>query len=160
MSRNYYSEINLHIVWHTKMSRPLLVPPVEAEAHHYLKGRLINTPQVYVHAIGGTETHIHLAVSVAPTVLISEFIGQLKGSSSHEVNQKIGERWKVLEWQAGYGVVSFGTKDLEWVKDYVRNQKEHHAQGKVYHRLERIDYESAGEVGQATTAEAEPRETP
>lgn len=24
MSRNYYSEINLHIVWHTKNSLPLL----------------------------------------------------------------------------------------------------------------------------------------
>ena len=29
----------------------------------------------------------------------------------------------MLEWQAGYGVVSFGTKNLEWVKAYVRNQR-------------------------------------
>ena len=26
MSRNYYSEIHLHIVWHTKNSLPLLTP--------------------------------------------------------------------------------------------------------------------------------------
>ncbi len=26
----------------------------------------------------------------------------------------------------GYGIVSFGTKDLQWVIDYVLNQKEHH----------------------------------
>ncbi len=33
MSRNYYSEINLHIVWHTKNSLPLLTPDVESLAH-------------------------------------------------------------------------------------------------------------------------------
>ena len=26
MSRNYYAEINLHVTWHTKESKPLLVP--------------------------------------------------------------------------------------------------------------------------------------
>jgi len=136
MSRNYYSEINLHVTWHTKESSPLLVPKVEAIVHHYLRGRCINTPGVFVHEVGGIETHVHLALSIAPTVQISEFIGQLKGSSAHEVNQKLGR--KVVEWQAGYGVVSFGSRDLAWVVDYVRNQRDRHARGKVEDRLERI----------------------
>lgn len=29
---------------------------------------------------------------------------------------------KALEWQRGYGVVSFGKRNLEWVLDYVRRQ--------------------------------------
>ena len=151
MSRNYYSEINLHIVWHTKGSAPLLVPKVEAIVHHYVRGRCINTPGVYVHEISGIETHVHLCVSIAPTILISDLVGKLKGSSSHEVNQKLGD--KVLDWQTGYGVVSFGTKDLEWVKNYVRNQRVRHARGQVEERLERI----APEEGKA---EAEQREAP
>ncbi len=149
MGRNFYAEINLHITWHTKDSAPLLVPQVEAVVHHYLRGRCINTPSVFIHEIGGIETHVHLAVSIAPTLLISEFIGQLKGSSSHEVNQKLGR--KVLDWQTGYGVVSFGTRDLNWVREYIRNQRARHAGGTIEERLERItDYE----------AEAEPREAP
>jgi hypothetical protein len=71
-------------------------------------------------------------------VLISELIGTLKGYSSHEVNHRMGLRQKVLQWQTGYGVVSFGTADLPWVIAYVRNQKEHHAHGKTHERLERI----------------------
>ena len=47
-------------------------------------------------------------------------------------------RGKVLQWQIGYGVVSFGTRELPWVVDYIRNQREHHAAGSVYDRLERI----------------------
>jgi REP element-mobilizing transposase RayT len=139
MSHNYYSEINLHIVWHTKSSMPLLTPQVETLVHHYLRGKLISLPGAYVHEIGGTETHVHVAVSVAPTVLVSDLIGKLKGASSHEANQKLGSGRKLLEWQSGYGVVSFGTKDLSWAKDYVRNQREHHARGTIHDRLERID---------------------
>ena len=95
-------------------------------------------PGAFVHEIGRTETHVHLVVTIAPTILISEFIGQIKGASSHEVNQQAGRGAKVLEWQPGYGVVSFGTKDMPWVCKYVQNQHEHHASGRVYDRLERI----------------------
>jgi putative transposase len=154
MARNYYSEIHLHLVWRTKGSAPLLTPQVEAAAHHAIRGRLINTPGAFVHEVGGIEDHVHVAVTVAPTILVSELIGQLKGASAHEVNQKLGGGRKVLEWQTGYGVVSFGTKDLAWVTAYVRNQRQHHASGRVYDRLERVM--PAGEE----TAEAEPREAP
>jgi REP element-mobilizing transposase RayT len=147
MARNFYAEINLHITWHTKQSAPLLVPNVEAIVHHYLRGRCINTPGVFVHEVGGIDTHVHLCLSLVPTVLISEFIGQLKGASAHEANQKLGR--KVLEWQTGYGVVSFGTGDLEWVRAYVRDQKERHRDGRTVDRLERM-----------AAAEAEPREAP
>ncbi|MBI3412161.1 MAG: IS200/IS605 family transposase [Planctomycetes bacterium] len=150
MSRNFYSEINLHMIWHTKGSLPQLTSQVEPVAHQYIRGKIINWPGAYIHEIGGTENHIHVAVSIVPTITISEFIGQLKGASSHEVNQKLGVTRKILEWQAGYGVVSFGTKDLDWVVDYIRRQKEHHGAGRIFERLERIDSE----------AEAEPREGP
>ena len=96
MARNYYSEINLHLTWHTKNSAPLLTTPVESIVHHYLRGRCINTSGVFIHEIGGIETHVHLCVTVPPTLLISEWVGQLKGSSSNEANQKMGH--KVLDW--------------------------------------------------------------
>ena len=143
MSKNYYSEINLHLIWHTKDSLPLLTPQVEPLAQRYVRQKLINTEGVYVHEVGGTETHMHVAVSIPPTVLISELVGQLKGGSSHEVNQQVGRRDKTLQWQTGYGVVSFGTGDLDWVKAYVRNQREHHARGEASDRLERITQEDA-----------------
>jgi len=94
-----------------------------------------------------------VCLTIPPTTTISEFIGQLKGASAHEVNQKRGDGGNVLAWQSGYGVVSFGTRDLEWVKAYVSNQRERHALGKVEARLERI-------MALEDTAEAKPREAP
>jgi putative transposase len=131
MSRNYYSEINLHIVWHTKGSCPLLTPEIESLTHRILKKGIVETPGAYVHEIGGIETHVHLAVTIPPTLTISDFIGQLKGGTSHDVNQALGGQ-KELQWQTGYGVVSFGRRDLPWVIEYIRNQREHHARGTVH----------------------------
>jgi putative transposase len=136
--RYIYSEINLHMTWHVKENLPVLSDKIEDRLQHYLKHYVIETRGVTFHEVGGTETHVHLAVSVPPTLLLSEWIGKLKGASSFYINQEIANR-KVLDWQDGYGVVSFGTGDLEWVKSYVRNQKEHHARGTTHERLERIE---------------------
>jgi len=136
VSRNYYSEINLHIVWHTKGSSPLLTPAVEPVAHKCLRKRIVDTPGAFVHEIGGTQTHVHVAVTVPPTLPISDWIGQLKGGTAHDVNRESGKRQKVLQWQEGYGVVSFGSGDLDWVKGYIRNQRAHHQRNMVHERLE------------------------
>ena len=140
MPRNVYSEINFHITWHTKSSLPMLAPALEDRVHRYIQHRILTTPGVRFHAIGGTETHVHLGISAPPTLLVSDWIGELKGASSYYANHRIANR-SVLEWQAGYGIVSFGTRDLEWVVRYILNQKEHHARGTVRERLERVQSE-------------------
>ncbi|HVS80296.1 MAG TPA: IS200/IS605 family transposase [Pyrinomonadaceae bacterium] len=138
MSNRAYSEINLHITWHVKESLPIITETIEPRLHKYLTHYALQAKGVIVHAINGTETHVHMGVSIPPTLVIADWIGKLKGSSSHYVNHELVNR-KLLDWQTGYGVVSFGTKDLEWVVDYIRNQKEHHRKGTIVDRLERIN---------------------
>ena len=140
MARTIYSEIHLHITWHTKNSAPAITAELETHLHRWLRGRILQTPGVLLHAIGGTEDHIHLAVTVPPTLLASDWIGELKGASAHYVNHALANR-KVIEWQSGYGVVSFGTKAMPWVVRYVENQREHHAKRTTFERLERVEIE-------------------
>ena len=137
MSRRVYAEINLHITWHTKNSLPMITASVESRLYAFLKNKIIETPDTYFHAVGGVADHIHLAVSVRPTIDLDKWIGQLKGASSHEMG-------KALQWQSGYGVVSFGTKDLKWVVNYILNQKQRHTNGTVHDRLERIEDDAEG----------------
>src|SRR5260370_39543666 len=137
MSNRAYSEINLHFTWHVKESLPIISPEIEPRLYREITSYALKSKGLIFHEVGGTETHIHIAVTIPPTLVISEWIGRLKGASSHYVNHELVNR-KLLEWQAGYGVVSFGTKDLEWVVNYVRNQKEHHRNGTTVERLERI----------------------
>jgi hypothetical protein len=53
MSNTCYSEINLHIIWHTKNSSPLLTPEIEKLAHEAIRQRVFDTPKVFFHEIGG-----------------------------------------------------------------------------------------------------------
>jgi len=136
MSRRSYSEINLHFVWHVKSSLPIISAEIEPRLYRYIRSYALQNKGVIFHEIGGTETHVHIAVTIPPTLPISDWIGKLKGSSSHYINHELVNR-KLLEWQTGYGVVSFGMKDLEWVVKYIRNQKEHHKKRTTVERLEK-----------------------
>ena len=142
MARHVYSEINLHITWHVKQSLPIISPEIEPCLHKYIRSYGLRPKGVIFHEIGGTETHVHIVVSIPPTLVIADWIGKLKGASSHYVNHELVNR-KLLDWQTGYGVVSFGTKDIEWVIRYVQNQKEHHAKGSTVDRLERTEDDEA-----------------
>ena len=100
---------------------------------------ILKTPGARLHAIGGIETHIHIATSLPPNILVSDWVGKLKGSSSYYINHEVEP--KALEWQRGYGIVTFGTKDLQWVIEYINDQKEHHKKGTTNERLEKFSYE-------------------
>lgn len=134
MSAHVFHEIYLHMNWHVKDDRPVLQPDIEAVVHQLLQERCRKIKGVYFHGIGGTETHIHLAINMEPHVAISEVVKELKGGSSHDANVHLGQH--VLQWQRGYGVVSFGKKNLPWVLRYIAAQKEHHARGGGHERLE------------------------
>ena len=136
MASHVFHEIYLHINWHVKDDRPALAPEIEPLVHQLIKDRCRRMKGVYFHGIGGTEAHVHLAVNIEPFVTISELIKDLKGGSSHDLNTQLGR--KEPYWQRGYGVVSFGKKNLAWVLRYIADQKEHHAKRRVQDRLERI----------------------
>ncbi len=143
MSGHVYHEIFLHITWHTKDSFPLITPRIEHDVHSKLKERCEKSKGVWLHAVNGTENHIHIAVSIEPTVTISTFVGELKGGSAYELNK--AEHMKRIQWQRGFGVVSFGKRNLPWVIRYIANQKEHHARGTQSERLERFCEYDEGE---------------
>jgi len=137
MPRNVYSDIFLHIVWRTKDNAPMVREGFRDELHAFVQQRCDRTDGVRCHAVGGTTDHVHVAVRVPPTLQVAEWIGKLKGASSYYVNNELGHT-KALQWQTGYGVVSFGRKPLPFVVEYIQNQEEHHGAGKAYARLERI----------------------
>ena len=115
--------------------------------HAALEEKCRRIKGAYLHGIGGTDTHVHLGLSIEPFVCISDLAQELKGASSFEVNKRMNR--KALEWQRGYGVVSFGKRNLEWVLEYVRRQREHRASGQVQARLEACEMAAEAESSPA-----------
>ncbi len=82
------------------------------------------------------EDHIHLVVSIPPSISIADFVKNIKGSSAHYLNHALSADSNKFPWQEGYGVFSLGRKQLEQAVDYVRNQKAHHLYGTAIASLE------------------------
>jgi len=58
-------------------------------------------------------------------VTISHVFKDLKGESSHWVNQNDFLKVK-FAWQVGYGAFSVSESKVKMVEKYIRNQREHH----------------------------------
>lgn len=118
----------------------MVTPEIEPTLHAFIKEYCAKIKGIHFNGIGGTETHIHLAFQMKPFVSLSDFIGQVKGASSHEMNKRFGPG--TLQWQRGLGIVSFSKKHLPGIQAYVVRQKEHHLRGAVNETLERAEPDS------------------
>ena len=84
--------------------------------------------------VWGTKDHVHLVFQFEPNITLSVFAGQVKGAVSYQANRHFARQ--VLEWQRGYGIVTFSKRHLGTLVDYVRNQKKHHGEGTIIDALE------------------------
>jgi len=134
-STHVFSEILLHINWHTEKNKPLITPTLKPEIYPFIENYCHKCKGVDFLALGGTEDHVHLVVQVEPQLCVSELIGKFKGASSHEANHRFGQG--TLEWQRGFAVVSFAKRNLGAVLQYVAKQREHHKKSSLNNTLER-----------------------
>jgi REP element-mobilizing transposase RayT len=74
-------------------------------------------------AIGGTEDHVHLVVTLPPKIAVAVLVRVLKANSSKWMN----EEGHLFAWQSGYGAFSVSASNLSAVCEYVRNQEKQHA---------------------------------
>ena len=75
-------------------------------------------------AIGGTEDHVHILLSLPSSSSVADAMHQIKSTSSrwlHETCDLTG-----FEWQEGYGAFSIGWSQKEAAIAYIARQEEHH----------------------------------
>ncbi len=111
----------VHVVFSTKARRNLIIPAIEPQLHAYLGG-ICRSEESPALAIGGTENHVHLLISLSKNIALSHLMMTLKKDSSKWIKTK-GEAFQGFHWQDGYGAFSIGESQ---VTDYIRGQKERH----------------------------------
>ncbi len=131
--RTYY-----HLVWTTKNREPWITPERMAMLQQAFRV-VAKDKGAYTHAIGGMPDHVHVAVSIPPTITVSDYVGRLKGSSSRLISKSIEDpEIDVFLWQSQYGVLTFGERALPEIVAYIENQPTHHASGKLWRALEQL----------------------
>jgi len=123
MSKSY-NRAWIHAVWSTKNRLPLINPLIEKQVYDYIFQKLkeIECP---AYIINGMPDHIHCLFLLNPNKTITEVIKQLKGSSSHFINDRELISQKFI-WQRGFGAFSVSESLVPKVYTYIKNQKEHH----------------------------------
>jgi|SRR5690242_1852848 len=119
-----FNKIWIHAIWATKEREPFINSNVEEKLHEFIKGEL-NSQGCRVGIINGMPDHVHCLFLLNPNKPIAEVIKQIKGSSSHFVNQNNLVKEK-FSWQTGYAAYSVSESVFEKVFKYIQNQKTHH----------------------------------
>ena len=128
-----YWRLFYHAVWSTKDRQPLIDPAWEKYLYGYLWGKA-TVLDCIPHAINGMPDHLHVVISIPPKLAIATVIGQLKGASSHHINEQHLDG--TFAWQGEYSIFSISESGLEKVVDYVKKQKQHHAERTLIDILE------------------------
>jgi putative transposase len=113
-----------HCVWSTKRREPLLNSELRDRLWPYLGG-IARENGMKTLAIGGAADHVHILVSLPPTISVAKAVQLLKGNSSKWIHETF-PKLRSFEWQEGYGAFSIGVSAVDATVRYIRNQTAHH----------------------------------
>ncbi len=118
-----YISIHAHIVFATKNRQPMIHSIWRERLHEYLGGT-VKGLGAFPQGLGGIEDHVHMLVGFKATHRLSDFMQELKKSSSSWVHNEIG--LKEFAWQEGYSAFSVSPTARLAVQRYIQNQEDHH----------------------------------
>jgi REP-associated tyrosine transposase len=123
MPHSYVSSLN-HCIFSTKERAPLLLPEMRENLWPYIGG-IARDHGMKLVAIGGTNDHIHLLLSLPATMSISKALQWIKSGSSKWIHDTYPSL-RGFQWQEGYGAFSVSISRLQDTISYIEKQEEHH----------------------------------
>ena len=133
---NTFSQIYLQFVFAVKGRQSLIAKENKEELHKYITG-LVQNRKAKMLAVHCMPDHMHLFVGFKPSVLISDFVKEIKVETNEFINEKKWVNGR-FNWQEGHGVFSYSHSHIERVVNYVLNQETHHQKKtfrQEYHEL-------------------------
>ena len=114
-----------HLVWITKYRKKVLVGLVAQRVRDLIR-QICKSHEVEIIKGHVSKDHIHLFVSVPPSISISKLMQQLKGKSSYKMLQENKqlqkEFWGRHFWGRGFFVATSGNITDEIIMEYIESQ--------------------------------------
>jgi putative transposase len=125
-----YVKVYIHFVWSTKNREPYLRTKELRKKvwQHILENA--KTKEIFIDFINGYAEHCHCLISLGIDQTIQKTMQLIKGESAYWINKNELTEQK-FEWQDEYFAVSVSESMLDKVRNYIKNQEEHHA-GKTF----------------------------
>ncbi len=119
--------VAIHYVWSTWEREQI----IEAEWEERLRAAIAKKCQEIqcpAYAINGMPDHVHVLLRLSDKLAIAQVAQLSKGSSSHLINHEFNLA-KSFRWQGSYGASCVEVENIDRVRIYIYNQKQHHENG-------------------------------
>jgi REP element-mobilizing transposase RayT len=121
---NTYTSLTYHVIFSTKKREPVLDQSTCERLWPYLGG-IARENEMKALEVGGASDHVHMLLSVPPTLALPKAIQLIKGGSSHWVKSHF-PKLPSFAWQDGYAAFTVSESNVDAVRSYIRDQPEHH----------------------------------
>ena len=91
------------------------------DIHAYIEGIIRSVHGIPIET-NGTKNHVHILCYLPKNMGVSDFVRTIKSNSSKWFHDKC----KHMYWQTGYAVFGVSPTNIEIIRQYIKNQKEHH----------------------------------
>ena len=124
-------DLKYHLIWCTKYRYRILTGEVAHRVRELI--REICTAN-YVTILSGSMSpdHIHLLVSVPPSISLSKLMQHIKGKSGRKILMEFTHLrkryWGQHIWARGYFAVTVGNLNERQIQEYIESQELHHKQ--------------------------------
>ena len=120
-----FVKVYIHFVWSTKNRVPSLdSPELRQKVWQHIRDNA-KTKGIFVDFINGHKEHCHCLISLGFDQTIQKVMQLIKGEFSFWINKGKLTRER-FEWQDEYFAVSVSESQLDKVREYIKNQEEHH----------------------------------
>lgn len=119
-----YTNLLYHIIFSTKDRRQLITLDYQPRLYDYIGGTIRGRGGISLE-LNGTEDHVHLLAKLRPDNALSDVLRDLKANASGWMHDVFPEL-KDFSWQRGYGAFTVSQSNVQEVRRYIAQQKEHH----------------------------------
>ncbi len=120
-----FVRIWIHLVWATKKREPVLDKSIRQKVFTHIRENA-RTKDIHIDFINGYTDHVHVLLSLNSDQTIAKVMQLIKGESSCWIN-KYKLTAQKFEWQDDYFAVSVSESGVHKVREYIKNQEQHHA---------------------------------
>jgi putative transposase len=127
-----FVKVYIHFVWSTKNRYPYLATKeLRLKVWNHIRENA-KKKGIFVDFVNGYSEHCHCLVSLGIDQTIQKVMQLIKGESSYWIN-KNGLTNEKFDWQDEYFAVSVSESMINIVREYIKNQEEHHQKKTFQH---------------------------
>ncbi|MFP4548972.1 MAG: IS200/IS605 family transposase [Fidelibacterota bacterium] len=119
-----HTKIWIHIIWGTKYHERIMLNMNAKKIHTHLIEKS-KEQEIPFEILRIQPEHIHSLINLPSNRMLSEFVKSIKGETSSWINKQNIFNQK-FSWQRGFGAFSVSASQFDVVKNYIKNQEDHH----------------------------------